>query len=320
MAQGARFRFCTDDLPAKDRLAIWRELMGRHYMRLEIEPHNPDAIWASIEVQRLPAGEISSAQSDPAVYRRTRKLANDGNGDFSFNWIRQSGYRILTEDAEADVAEGSGVLLFHGAPGTFEVQSRVRMNTVRLDGALLRSRLRNIGERPFHLVPSESDALRLLSAYVDALVAGGVPGDPALAYRVNEHIADLIGAALQPNDDNRERAGNAVTAARFAAITADIFAHLSDPHLSAKQVAQRLGLSERSVYLLFERNGLSFATFVTEERLTRANAMLRDPACTVLRIGDIAFAVGFGDLTTFNRSFRRLYGRTPSSLRWDAGT
>ncbi|MBI5263122.1 MAG: AraC family transcriptional regulator [Bradyrhizobium sp.] len=314
--QGARFHFCTDDLPAKDRLAIWREVIGRRYMQLEIEPHEPNSMWARIDVQRLPSGEISSAHSNPARYRRTRKLANDGNGDFSFMWMKQAGYRLINDDSETTFAEGDGVLLFHGAPGTCELQSRVRWNTVRLDGALLRSRSRSIGERPFHRADSRSGALHLLTAYIAALVAGGVPSDPALAYRVNEHIADLIAAAVQPNDDNRERAAaGAVQVARFAAVTADILAHLSDPELSAKQVAQRVGLSERSVYLLFERNGVSFVAFVTEERLQRARAMLVDPACRMLRIGDIAFAAGFSDLTTFNRSFRRLFGRTPSDLR-----
>ncbi len=96
---------------------------------------------------------------------------------------------------------------------------------------------------------------------------------------------------------------------------ADVLANLSDPRLSAKQVGVRLGISERTIYLLFERNGVSFAAFVTGERLKRATAMLLDPACKALRIGDIALAAGFGDLTTFNRSFCRLCGRTPSSVR-----
>ena len=43
--------------------------------------------------------------------------------------------------------------------------------------------------------------------------------------------------------------------------------------------------------------------------------MLMDPACDAMRISDIAFAVGFGDLTTFNRAFRRRYGDTPRALR-----
>jgi AraC-like DNA-binding protein len=165
-------------------------------------------------------------------------------------------------------------------------------------------------------LPSNDTALRLLQAYVDALAAGGVPADPVFAHIINEHIVDLIATSLRSGDDNSEPAAqSAIPAARLAAATTDIRAHLSDPGLSAKHVAQRLGLSERSIYLLFERSGLNFAPFVTNERLKLAVAMLLDPARQRNRIGDIALAAGFGDLSTFNRCFRRRYGRTPSSLR-----
>jgi AraC-like DNA-binding protein len=230
----------------------------------------------------------------------TTELLQDGNSDFAFSWIRQS----------------DGILLVYGAPGTFVIEGRTRLTNVRLDGALVRSKIPDIEERLLHRLPSDGVALRLLQAYVDALLATGVPDDPLLAHGINDHIVDLIAASLRPGDDNSERAAaGTISAARLAAAKADIRAHLTDPTLSAKQVAQRLGLSERSIYLLFERNGLSFAAFVTEERLQRAMTMLVDPGGRQLRIGDIAFAAGFGDLSTFNRSFRRRYGRTPSSLR-----
>jgi AraC-like DNA-binding protein len=43
--------------------------------------------------------------------------------------------------------------------------------------------------------------------------------------------------------------------------------------------------------------------------------MLRDPRCATRRIGEIAYDVGFGDLSYFNRAFRRRYGVTPSEVR-----
>jgi AraC-like DNA-binding protein len=79
-------------------------------------------------------------------------------------------------------------------------------------------------------------------------------------------------------------------------------------------MAQRHGVSERYVYALFEDSGTSFHSFVAEERLKRAVAMLRDPACA-LKISDIALETGFGDLSTFNRAFRRRFGDTPRGVR-----
>lgn len=283
--RATRFLFNTDVLPPEDRLAAWVEDLGAHDMRLEIEP--------------------SEAGAD-----------QPGNGGFAFSWIGPSFYRTVGEDAATPPVAGDGILLCYGPIGSSVSAGPARLNNVRLDGALIRGRMPDIDARLLRQLPSDNIALRLLQAYVEALAASGIPADRGLAHGIQEHIIDLVAASLRLGDDDVERAaGDVIAVTRLATAKTDIRTHLADPTLSAKQVAQRLGLSERSIYLLFERAGLSFASFVMEERLKLAFAMLLDPARRRDRIGDIALAAGFGDLSTFNRSFRRRYGRTPSSLR-----
>ncbi|MCS3729724.1 AraC family transcriptional regulator [Bradyrhizobium betae] len=275
----------TDVLPPEDRLAVWVEDLGAHDMRLEIEPRDAGA------------DEL-------------------GRGDFVFSWIGPSAYRIVGKDAATPPDTGGGILLCYGPMGSSVITGPARLTNVRLDGALVRNRMPDIDARLLRQLPSDNIALRLLQAYVEALAASGIPADRGLAHGIHEHIVDLMAASLRPGDDDVERAaGGTIAVTRLAAAKTDIRTHLADPTLSARQVAQRLGLSERSIYLLFERGGLGFSSFVTDERLKRATAMLLDPARQQQRIGDIALAAGFGDLSTFNRSFRRRYGRTPSSLR-----
>jgi len=43
--------------------------------------------------------------------------------------------------------------------------------------------------------------------------------------------------------------------------------------------------------------------------------VLADPRYADRTICDIALAAGFGDLSTFNREFRRRFGMTPSDVR-----
>jgi AraC-like DNA-binding protein len=50
-------------------------------------------------------------------------------------------------------------------------------------------------------------------------------------------------------------------------------------------------------------------------RLVRAHRLLTDPRWADRNIASIAFASGFGDLSYFNRTFKRLYGETPSDIR-----
>jgi AraC-like DNA-binding protein len=66
---------------------------------------------------------------------------------------------------------------------------------------------------------------------------------------------------------------------------------------------------------LFEQAGSSFSTFVLTERVVKARRMLIDRRYAHLNIAQIAHESGFGDISYFNRAFRRHFGATPSDVR-----
>jgi AraC-like DNA-binding protein len=98
----------------------------------------------------------------------------------------------------------------------------------------------------------------------------------------------------------------------------DIRAHLGGGDLSVAEVAQRQRMTPRYVHKLFENEGFTFSSFVRDQRLACAHRMLSDPRLADRTIGSIAFDVGFGDLSYFNRTFRQLYGATPGEIRQSA--
>jgi AraC-like DNA-binding protein len=106
-----------------------------------------------------------------------------------------------------------------------------------------------------------------------------------------------------------------VKTARLQAILAEIARRFSEPDFDLSKVAGTLGLSRRYVQRLLEETGTSFTEYLVERWLERAFAMLTDRRCLHLGIIDIAFAAGFGDVSHFNRMFRRRFGDRPSSVR-----
>jgi AraC-like DNA-binding protein len=88
---------------------------------------------------------------------------------------------------------------------------------------------------------------------------------------------------------------------------------LSRQGLSVHSIAARHKVSVRYVQKLFEASGRTFAQFAAEERLTAAYKAFSgrsDPP-----ISTIACNLGFGDLSNFNRGFRKRFGCTPSDVR-----
>jgi transcriptional regulator GlxA family with amidase domain len=123
-----------------------------------------------------------------------------------------------------------------------------------------------------------------------------------------------LGAARDGADQARERGARA---ARLQTIKADIAANL-DGDVSVDAVARRHHVTPRSVQMAFEVEGVTFTDFVLGHRLARAHRMLSDPLRAGQKISTVAFDAGFGDLSYFNRVFRRCFDATPSEVRSSA--
>jgi AraC-like DNA-binding protein len=165
-------------------------------------------------------------------------------------------------------------------------------------------------------IPCDSEAVRLLVGYAAILRDDGMASEP-LQTAAASHVYDLIALALGDARDAKHSQGS-MRAARLAAIRADALANLAQVRLSPRLIARRHNVSERYVHLLFAETGETFGEFVAAARLARARELLLDPAHAASRIGDVAERVGYGDVSTFNRAFRRVYGATPSDVRVQA--
>jgi AraC-like DNA-binding protein len=83
-------------------------------------------------------------------------------------------------------------------------------------------------------------------------------------------------------------------------------------------LAARHACTPRLVQRLFEQEGSTFTGYVLAQRLGRAYYMLSDPRRRADKISTVALDCGFGDVSYFNRMFRRRYGAAPSDVRAQA--
>ena len=162
----------------------------------------------------------------------------------------------------------------------------------------------------------DSEALTLLVTYARA-IADALPfATPELQRLAVTHMHDLIAATIGATRDGRAIAeGRGIAAARLRSVMADISANLGDADLTVADVARRHRVTPRYIHKLFENEGLTFSSFVLGQRLARAHRILSDPRFADRNISSVAFDVGFGDLSYFNRTFRRRYAATPTDIK-----
>ncbi len=83
--------------------------------------------------------------------------------------------------------------------------------------------------------------------------------------------------------------------------------------INLEQVAQALHVSTFYFCKMFKKaTGLTFTDYLGRVRVERAKSLLLNPN---LRISEVAYEVGFGSLTHFNRVFRKLVGESPTDFR-----
>jgi AraC-like DNA-binding protein len=95
--------------------------------------------------------------------------------------------------------------------------------------------------------------------------------------------------------------------------------NLANGSFSITDVAEAEGITPRAIQKFFSREGTTFSRYVLERRLSLAKGLILAEGSSTA-ISQIAYNVGFNDLSYFNRTFRSRYGVRPSDLRRLAAT
>ena len=312
-----RAHISTRDFPERNRLAMWREIYGRGIANVDIEPIGDEPFHAEVSFNLLPNVSIAAGSRSPAHYCVTPELVGRGSRDTVVLSVLRSGAASATQFGQELISGiDSASVLTPTDPSTSTMLTHGSFITVALSRPMIAALAPDYSQAFGRPIPGSSAALALLIRYLDVVRAGDELTNPAIGQSVSDHIIDLAALALGTRGDYAEMARQrGAKAARLVAIRSDILRTLGRSDLSTELIAARHGISPRYVRKLFEEDGSSFSAFVLGERVAKAHRMLIDRRYAHLNIAQIAHESGFGDVSYFNRAFRRHFGAKPSDFR-----
>ncbi len=312
-------KLSTRALQERDRLPYWRESFSK-LVHVEVEPLTGHQFQAEATLVAWPELRAIWASTTQAHLRRTSAMVADGD-DYLGVIVSQGGHMTMKQRAcELSLGAGEATVVLHAEPASMKVSQACHFG-FSVSRAALEPFVRGVDEKAIRLIPQDNEALRLLVKYSSILRDEPHRMTPELRRLAATHIHDLMALALGATRDGAAIASErGARAARLKAIKSDILGNLGNPELTVGAVALRQHVTPRYIHMLFEPEGITFSQFVCGERLLRAHRMLQDPLSAGLSITNIAFAAGFGDLSYFNRCFRRRFGATPSEIRGGSST
>ena len=261
-------------------------------------------------VRALPGVTLISAASTPFHVFWDKTL----NDDVFLCFNDGCGMSNLFDHGAEVAIEGAGALIVNPETAPTTVYRGETASCLRI----ARSALRAIPEDLLfkRQALQSGRAFGLLTTYL------GVLKDPEAMATARQremavaHIHDLAVLAIGARGDAREAAiARGGGAARLYALKKDVERFLFRHDLGAEFLALHNAITPRHVHRLFEAEGVSLSQYVLERRLLEGYRLLAERESKGRSVADIAFSLGFGDLSYFNRTFARRFRAQPREVR-----
>lgn len=313
----AALRWNSESIPARDQFSSWREACCQRVYAVTAErEHSGPTFRGSIEARWIGELDVVGVRCEEHRVARTEQDVRRTPSDTYYLYLQLGGAAWFSQrDRRFVGSRGDIVLADPNVPFSTGALGDFDFRLFRIPRASIDRYLALPNYLPMLHLTADSAECALLSSCLSGLWTHGDRLDPRLAAPVTETLARLMAMTAGIAPELADAAQDAVRAATLERAQQYIARHYADPLLSPGSAARALGVSVRKLHLVLSRSGRTFGERLADRRLEEARLRLASPGTSTRSIAEIAFDVGYADLSTFYRAFRARWGATPGELR-----
>jgi AraC-like DNA-binding protein len=290
----------------------WREDICRSFCHLDTEPFANDRIDCQVDFTFVHRLTLGTPTGSSARFMRTRDLLPDGCDDLVLISASRGPVQVTKGNQELELSTSQACLIEMSATVGVALTDTGRFTATRMPRDFFLHVAPNAEAKLYQPLGENPALIKMIERYYTLCTEVAYDLDAVGQQTAAQHLIDLIGLLLKPGNEVKQQGSSA---ARFELLKAQVLKNLTRSTLTIDNVAQSNGFSARQVQRLFAESGTTFTEFVVKQRLSLAYRRLIEPQNKHRKVSDIAYAAGFGDLSYFNRVFRRRFGMSPSQTR-----
>jgi AraC-like DNA-binding protein len=259
--------------------------------------------------------DLEFIPSDRPFARNWERVSNVHDASYVLAFPLAGGVSFSQDGRTGFARPGEYVLLSELAFYELTSDKDTRLLMMRIPAAELRGRLVSIEDHVSRRFKPNDKMTRLLVGMVGSIaelfINSPPPNPQALATEIISFVALTIGS------EDRGAATD-VRNARYhlrRRIVDFIEGHLSDQSLSPKRIAASSRISLSYLYSLFNDNETTVSQFVQTKRLQRAYEILVADPKGHRTVSEVAYEVGFKNVSHFSRCFSRHFKVAPRDIR-----
>ena len=302
--------------PAGRGYDLWREDICRNFCRIDAEPSAGGQIFCKVEIVKVSSLALAMSGGTSGRFLRSRSLLSDSCDDFILFGATSGGLEVIREGRATELQQSQMWLTDLTAESAVGFHDGNQFQSIRIPRRELLSICPGAESKLAAPLLAGPGIREVIARYFALSAETAASMDAVGQLLTARHMIDLVALLLRTGPDETQLATQrGYSEARLQLIQAHVLDRLDDNSLTIASIARRFGLSSKLVQRLFERAGMTFTEFVLEQRLLLARRLLSSLESRQNKIGTIAYTAGFGDLSYFNRTYRRRFGMTPSEWR-----
>ncbi|CAI0701836.1 Transcriptional activator feaR [Serratia proteamaculans] len=247
---------------------------------------------------------VDAAQT--RLYRTQQEIARSDGSHF-FTVFQLRGSSLMEQgDRQAVLSAGDVTLIDASRTSSFTFQQNSRQISLLMPRSYLEQSASEV--QYARRLDAQSSVVRLSRQLVL-----GCMQDSQMSAPESEAILNAVATLLRPalvervvEEDRHPRS--------FSRTLAFIDTHIQSPQLRPEWIAGELGVSVRSLYRMFARQGLVVAQYIKHRRLDLCAQALRS-APDRQKLATIGYDWGFSDHSHFSTAFKSRFGVSPSEYR-----
>lgn len=288
----------------------WMDAVNDHFVPMDGGVDDRRRFCAGFRVRPTDRGAIAVITGGGSSVSRSRQQAGAADrGYFKILWQLSGRCRLEQFGAGIDLTRGHVAIYDITRPYRLDMDRDSRFVVLSLDTAEFPGWSCPLArDEPHRLAPGSAGQAGLMALM--SLLRTDADGDDAEL--VIDAVSSLMLAAVERSAVRgiEQRDHSRLTRARRI-----VQARLTDPELGPDLLANALGISRRSLYLLFQHEGTTPAAYIRAQRLQQCRDALAGEHETHRTLTEIAHDYGFFDSAHFSRSFRAAFGASPSAWR-----
>ena len=246
------------------------------------------------------------------IVRRPSHIGRSNSAHYLVSLQRSGIGRMQQANQSCELQAGDIGIVDGARPFSVLFPQAVNRAVAVIPSAMLNSRAPWLRNRPIGRMKHDPELHPMLRMTIERLTSPTCQSTDE-AELLADNLCNLV--ALLTSHTTSEQNAAQERLCEIERMLAFIRRHLSDPDLSPQALARYLKVSIRTVHNRFEAVETSFGRALLELRLDEAQRALADPRQAIYSVTQIAYGVGFHDLSHFSKAFRAKYGISPKHYR-----